>query len=75
MLGTVQNGQIVLPQALDLPDGSEVAVEIVQIQPTKEAPRAKSLKDLMQFAGTITDLPEDSSVNVDHYLYGSPKVE
>jgi hypothetical protein len=29
----------------------------------------------LRFAGTITDLPADSSINVDHYLYGAPKVE
>ncbi len=28
---------------------------------------------LMKFAGTVTDLPEDASLNVDHYLYGHPK--
>jgi predicted DNA-binding antitoxin AbrB/MazE fold protein len=28
------------------------------------------LKDIV---GTVDDLPEDSSTNLDHYLYGTPK--
>ncbi len=31
---------------------------------------AERLKD---FIGAVDDLPEDASVNVDHYLYGHPK--
>jgi hypothetical protein len=28
---------------------------------------------MKDFFGVINDLPEDSSVNLDHYLYGRPK--
>lgn len=76
MTGTVRNGQIVFSQGLHLPEGSEVEVEIIQVkgQRSQTAPEP-TLRGLLKFAGAITDLPADSSVNLDHYLYGAPKVD
>ena len=31
------------------------------------------LERMKDFVGTVDNLPPDSSVNLDHYLYGSPK--
>jgi len=31
------------------------------------------LERMKNFVGTVHDLPEDSSINLDHYLYGTPK--
>jgi hypothetical protein len=28
---------------------------------------------MKDFVGTVPDLPPDASVNLDHYLYGTPK--
>ena len=67
IIGTVRNGKIELPQGGSLPEGTEVSVEITEV---RSPIAAESKKNLLKFAGSITDLPEDSSVNVDHYLYG-----
>lgn len=96
VIGTVRNGQIVLPEGVRLPEGTEVTVEIMQkkrvppqvddtdeklISPAAEGDDEEPIdgyalnRALMKFAGIVTDMPEDSSVNHDHYLYGVPKVE
>lgn len=76
MVGTIRNGQIVLSQGIALPDGAEVQVEIKEVKARlTEVGAVPSLAGLMRFAGVITDLPSDSSVNVDHYLYGVPKAD
>jgi hypothetical protein len=31
------------------------------------------LERIKDFVGTVHDLPADASVNLDHYLYGTPK--
>ena len=31
------------------------------------------LEELKDFVGTVENLPADYSVNLDHYLYGTPK--
>lgn len=31
------------------------------------------LERMKDFVGTVADLPPDASVNLDHYLYGTPK--
>ncbi len=67
-------------EPLALPDGARVrlhveeqnSVEIALGSPT--APTGPSLFDhLSNVVGSIDDLPEDSSTNLDHYLYGHPK--
>jgi hypothetical protein len=75
--GTVQNGVVVFPNGVQLPEGASVDVSLVL--PPKEAKEARiddseldpifRMDELAQDAG-IPDL----SVNIDHYLYGHPKV-
>ncbi len=80
IIGTVQNGKIVLPAGISLPEGTEVKVHI--LQRGTEQPAALENKEgqptfhegLMKFAGIVKDMPADSSVNHDHYLYGTPKL-
>jgi hypothetical protein len=72
--GNVHNGVIVLPAGVELPEGASVNVELLakaQVQDqnsTKEDP----LLNMSQFAVDM-GIP-DLAVNIDHYLYGHPKV-
>lgn len=68
--GRVKNGVIVLDEPAGLPEGAEVEVSPV---PADEGPTwAEVFKDVI---GKAKGLPRDSSVNHDHYLYGTPKNE
>jgi hypothetical protein len=66
--GHIKGGVVVLDAQVDLPDGTEVEVQAVSppITPTV-------WQKLLEVAGTAEGLPEDAAVNLDHYLYGSPK--
>jgi hypothetical protein len=71
--GHVKNGVVLLDDEAILPEGAEVRVELVAEQPAKEIP---TLYDsLAPFIGKADGLPPDMSVNLDHYLYGTPKRE
>jgi predicted DNA-binding antitoxin AbrB/MazE fold protein len=48
-----------------------VAVASKLGQPNEEIPTL--LERMKDFVGTVHDLPPDASVNLDHYLYGTPK--
>ena len=66
--GHIENGVLVVDEALDLPDGTEVRIEpVVSDAETTLGQR------LMKFAGTAKGLPSDLARNHDHYLYGMPK--
>jgi hypothetical protein len=73
----VENGQIVLPSPLNLPDGTKVRVEPIEIgreRSGRTGGNAPTLYDRMKpVIGIADDLPSDASRNVDHYLYGHPK--
>jgi hypothetical protein len=71
-IGEVKNGVIVLPEGLTLPEGTQVQIVLstASAPPTNEPTLGASL---MRFAGICDDMPEDSSEQVDHYLYGTPK--
>lgn len=70
--GTIRNGAIVLDEAIDLPEGSEVVCEISasDLPPRTESSNGGIYDDLLAFAGLANDLPSDSSENLDKYLYG-----
>lgn len=67
--GHVKNGQIALDEAVALPEGAEVTVEIV----SNGEKRPTIWDKLLEMAGTVDGLPEDMAENHDHYLYGTPK--
>lgn len=78
--GRVKNGVIVLDPPACLPEGEQV--EVVSIQPSVESSDAEptgpdqpqTLYDVLRHViGKAEGLPEDSSINHDHYLYGTPK--
>lgn len=73
--GTIKNGVVVLEPGASLPEGTTVRVEAEPV-PAKETskgrPEDDPLFDMGQYAGKtgVSDL----AVNLDHYLYGHPKV-
>lgn len=67
IIGTVQNGTIRLPDGVQLPDGTEVRIETIEVKPRSLAERYAS------FAGAADDLPADLARNLDHYVHGQPK--
>lgn len=74
--GRVENGVIVLDEAPLLPEGAAVKVEIDSVNESRKVDeKPRGVPALMKYAGCITDLPPDASVNLDHYLYGHPKRE
>ena len=75
--GHIENGAIIFDPPVALPEGAAVEVQVISVAPAQEAPaiaEAPSLLERMKdFVGTFEGLPPDASVNLDHYLYGSPK--
>jgi hypothetical protein len=71
--GTIQNGVVVFENGVHLPEGAPVQVELLN----QDAEKAHSPKDEILFRmGELaidTGIP-DLAVNIDHYLYGHPKV-
>lgn len=67
--GHVKNGEIVLDSDVDLPDGAEVRIELTSAEPQREREPLLRMTDL----AVETGIP-DLATNIDHYLYGHPKV-
>jgi hypothetical protein len=77
--GTIQNGVVVFPNGVSLPEGSRVNVEL--LPKTSETPNtdkadARELDPVWRMAELAVDtgIP-DLGVNINHYLYGHPKVK
>jgi hypothetical protein len=66
--GHIKNGAIVLDQAVQLPEGAEVTVEVGAAE--RPVPLAELLKGTIGKAG---GLPPDAAAQKRHYLYGHPK--
>ena len=76
--GKIKDGVVVLDDPSGLPDGTEVNVRPVKIRSKTATPNLgiPSLYERMKpFIGMGEGLPPDASQNVDHYLYGAPKVK
>jgi predicted DNA-binding antitoxin AbrB/MazE fold protein len=64
---------------LELPEGARVRLRIEEENGAEEAKKQTDgelptlLERMKDFVGIIDDLPEDSSINLDYYLYGKPK--
>jgi hypothetical protein len=72
--GHVHNGVVILDDPVGLPEGTKVRVEAVE--PTAEQPEGEAAtlyERLKPVIGQAQGLPEDASLQVDHYLYGHPK--
>jgi hypothetical protein len=73
--GHIRNGKIELDQDALLPEGAEVEVLLRGNGQENEQDGPTLYDSLKDFIGVVDDLPEDFSVNHDHYLYGTPKRE
>ena len=71
--GTVQNGVVVFPNGVQLPEGSPVRVELISKAPP-QADRSPKDDILFRMGEYAVDTGiSDLGVNIDHYLYGHPK--
>ena len=73
--GTVQNGVVVFLNGVQPPEGSPVRVELIQKDSpdTSRSPKDDILFRIQEYA-VDTGIP-DLATNIDHYLYGHPKVD
>jgi hypothetical protein len=68
--GRVSSGVVVLEGGVKLPEGLAVSVEPIEAKPATDADGIYGLADLAEPTG-VPDLAR----NIDHYLYGHPKVK
>ena len=74
--GTIHNGVVVFENGIQLPEGTAVRVELIK----EERPQEKQLPtNDVAIVFRMTDYAIDTGIsdlatNVDHYLYGHPKV-
>jgi hypothetical protein len=68
--GSIQNGVVVFEGHVPLPEGTVVKVEPETLAPVENA--SDSVYRIYELAAP-TGVP-DLSLNLDHYLYGAPKV-
>jgi hypothetical protein len=72
--GHIENGQVVFDSPLNLPDGTAVTVVVGHGKVAEHEEDVPTIfEQLKPFIGKIEGLPEDTSQNIDHYLYGHPK--
>lgn len=80
--GVIKNGHVEFDHPLIFPEGTKVTCELNPLDlPSELETAAAATKadappyhaELLKFAGVISDMPPDISVNIDHYLYGHPK--
>jgi hypothetical protein len=70
--GHVKNGQIALDDAVSLPEGAEVSIEV--IEQVASATNGLDVSELlMRHAGKGCDLPKDLAAEHDYYAHGKPK--
>ena len=70
--GKVKDGAIILDPGVQLPEGTLVRIELLPGEGGEADPVADPLLEMTSLAAEtgISDL----ATNVDHYLYGHPKV-
>jgi hypothetical protein len=71
--GIVKNGVVVLGEAAELPEGTEVRVEPVARGDNFPANESTLVEQFSDVIGTVPDLPPDMAEHHDHYLHGAPK--
>ncbi len=73
--GHVKNGVVVIDDAVRLPEGAAVAVDLVDgpVAMAEQEEGPTLLERLEPVIGIATGLPPDASTNVEHYLYGHPR--
>lgn len=74
--GRVKAGVVVVEDAVTLPEGAEVRIDVSPGEADEPAldENGQTLgQKLLKYAGKAVGLPSDASRNHDHYLYGSPE--
>ena len=71
--GHVENGSVIFDEAVVLPEGAAVQVDVLGVESEAEEAGATLYDRLKSVIGTARGLPPDASQNVDHYLYGQDK--
>ncbi len=69
--GQMQDGVIVFPNPVPIPNGTPVEVTVKQL--ATEESTGSSLASLLKYAGLVEDLPPDMARNHDYYLHGASK--
>ena len=70
---TIQDGKVVCDSPVSLPNGTVVTLVPLPALPSEPGlTLAERLPSLVNSAEEL-DYPEDSSSQIDHYLYGTPK--
>lgn len=67
--GKVKNGVVVLPPGTHLPEGAEVRVETVELEPETNS----AVEALLKLAKPRPHWPKDFALNHGHYAKGHPK--
>jgi hypothetical protein len=67
--GHVENGVVVLDEPAQLPEGTEVEVDLLSDE--RQGPTMQAV--LLKYAGCMSGLPADFAENHDHYIHGTPK--
>ena len=67
--GTIQNGVVVLPPGIKLPEGTEVNVEALDLPPENDP----SIQAVLKTAKPRPHWPKDYALNHGHYVSGEPK--
>lgn len=66
-------------EPLTMPEGTRVHLRVEEHDAQEADAKAGDdeiptlLERMKDFVGTVHNLPPDASVNLDHYLYGTPK--
>lgn len=68
--GRVHNGQILVDNDLKPLEGASVTI---RVEDPLELDAQRLSDELLNLAGSVTDLPPDFSENHDHYLHGHPR--
>ncbi|MHB1035853.1 MAG: hypothetical protein ACYC35_18715 [Pirellulales bacterium] len=72
--GRVKNGVVILDDPVQLPEGTEVEVDLPIRSTGEPLEGAPTLYDrLKPVIGMAEGLPADLAENHDHYLHGTPK--
>ena len=67
--GTIQNGVVVLPPEIKLPEGTEVNVETLAVS----AENDPFMQAVLKLAKPRPHWPKDYALNHGHYVSGEPK--
>ena len=71
--GRVKDGVVVLEGPDSPPNGTEVSVRVLKGRKRGKRGPSPLYKALEPIIGKAKGFPPDASVNLDHYLYGTPK--